>query len=136
MTIYSNPGHMYMAVAGLRFDTTGRASAGTRWQTELRSTSGSAAPKHTTTSMSDRLPATPSHASPPTGAAPAGLLRASFCVLQLIDGFAGTREHAGGRNAVLLHGAGFGDARRYQRDLRTVWETLELLEARLVASAR
>ena len=36
ITIYSNPGHMYMVVAGLRFDTSGRKSAGTRWQTDPR----------------------------------------------------------------------------------------------------
>ena len=40
VTIYSNAGHMYMMVAGLRFDTSGRKGAGTRWQTELRTTSG------------------------------------------------------------------------------------------------
>jgi len=40
VTVYANGGHMYMIVAGLRFDTSGRARAGTRWQTELRSTSG------------------------------------------------------------------------------------------------
>ena len=32
ITVYSNPGHMYMVVAGLRFDTSGRKDAGTRWQ--------------------------------------------------------------------------------------------------------
>jgi peptidoglycan hydrolase-like protein with peptidoglycan-binding domain len=32
ITIYANGGHMYMTVAGLRFDTSGRADAGTRWQ--------------------------------------------------------------------------------------------------------
>ena len=40
VTIYSNPGHMYMVVAGLRFDTSGRSRGGTRWQADLRSTSG------------------------------------------------------------------------------------------------
>jgi len=40
ITTYSNPGHMYMVVAGLRFDTSGRSSKGTRWQTEPRTTSG------------------------------------------------------------------------------------------------
>ncbi len=40
VTIYANPGHMYMVVAGLRFDTSGRSNGGTRWQAELRSTSG------------------------------------------------------------------------------------------------
>ena len=37
VTTYANAGHMYMVVAGLRFDTSGRSSAGTRWQTDLRS---------------------------------------------------------------------------------------------------
>ncbi len=32
ITIYANGGHMYMVVAGLRFDTSGRSQAGTRWQ--------------------------------------------------------------------------------------------------------
>jgi peptidoglycan hydrolase-like protein with peptidoglycan-binding domain len=40
ITIYAHGGHMYMVVAGLRFDTSGRAGAGTRWQTEMRPTSG------------------------------------------------------------------------------------------------
>ena len=40
ITIYANPGHMYMMVAGLRFDTSGRGRAGTRWQEASRSTSG------------------------------------------------------------------------------------------------
>ena len=40
VTTYATGGHMYMVVAGLRFDTSGRASAGTRWQAEMRSTSG------------------------------------------------------------------------------------------------
>ncbi len=40
VTIYANPGHMYMVVAGLRFDTSGRAKAGSRWQTDMRPTSG------------------------------------------------------------------------------------------------
>jgi len=40
VTTYANGGHMYMVVAGLRFDTSGRSGAGTRWQAELRSTSG------------------------------------------------------------------------------------------------
>ena len=40
MTIYSNPGHMYMVVAGLRFDTSGRGRAGTRWQYGRRPTAG------------------------------------------------------------------------------------------------
>jgi len=40
VTTYAHGGHMYMIVAGLRFDTSGRAGAGTRWQTELRSANG------------------------------------------------------------------------------------------------
>ena len=40
VTIYANGGHMYMVVAGLRFDTSGRSKNNTRWQTELRSTTG------------------------------------------------------------------------------------------------
>jgi cell wall-associated NlpC family hydrolase len=40
ITIYANPGHMFMVVAGLRFDTSGRGRAGTRWQAEPRPTGG------------------------------------------------------------------------------------------------
>jgi peptidoglycan hydrolase-like protein with peptidoglycan-binding domain len=40
VTIYAHGGHMYMVVAGLRFDTSGRTKNNTRWQTEQRSTSG------------------------------------------------------------------------------------------------
>lgn len=40
ITIYANDGHMFMIVAGLRFDTSGRGRAGTRWQEAPRSTSG------------------------------------------------------------------------------------------------
>jgi peptidoglycan hydrolase-like protein with peptidoglycan-binding domain len=40
VTIYANSGHVYMLVAGLRFDTSGATSAGSRWQTSTRSTSG------------------------------------------------------------------------------------------------
>ena len=40
ITIYANPGHIFMAVAGLRFDTSGQGRAGTRWQAEVRSTAG------------------------------------------------------------------------------------------------
>ena len=38
ITTYANGGHMYMVVAGLRFDTSGRARAGTRWQKDPRPT--------------------------------------------------------------------------------------------------
>jgi len=40
VTIYANGGHMYMVVAGIRFDTSGRAKANTRWQADDRSPRG------------------------------------------------------------------------------------------------
>ena len=40
ITIYTNPGHIFMVVAGLRFDTSGRSRVGTRWQEPPRSTRG------------------------------------------------------------------------------------------------
>jgi hypothetical protein len=40
ITIYANGGHIFMVVAGLRFDTSGRAGAGTRWQSDMRSGDG------------------------------------------------------------------------------------------------
>jgi len=40
VTIYAQPSHAYMVIAGLRFDTSGRASQGTRWQEDMRSASG------------------------------------------------------------------------------------------------
>jgi peptidoglycan hydrolase-like protein with peptidoglycan-binding domain len=40
ITIYTHGGHMYMVVAGLRFDTSGRAQTGSRWQKAMRSPSG------------------------------------------------------------------------------------------------
>ncbi|HEX2102966.1 MAG TPA: peptidoglycan-binding protein [Solirubrobacteraceae bacterium] len=40
VTIYAHGGHMYMVVAGLRFDTSGRSKNNTRWQTQMRSTAG------------------------------------------------------------------------------------------------
>ena len=39
ITIYANGGHMFMVVAGLRYDTSG-ANGGTRWQSASRSTAG------------------------------------------------------------------------------------------------
>jgi peptidoglycan hydrolase-like protein with peptidoglycan-binding domain len=38
ITIYGNAGHAFMVVAGLRFDTSGAAPS--RWQTDMRSSSG------------------------------------------------------------------------------------------------
>ncbi len=43
ITIYANSGHVFMVVAGLRFDTSGQGRAGTRWQEEATTTSGYAA---------------------------------------------------------------------------------------------
>jgi cell wall-associated NlpC family hydrolase len=40
ITIYANGGHVFMEVAGLRFDTGGIRGTGTRWQTTGRSTAG------------------------------------------------------------------------------------------------
>ncbi len=40
ISIYTHSGHMFMTVAGLRFDTSGQSSAGTRWQRGSRSTAG------------------------------------------------------------------------------------------------
>jgi cell wall-associated NlpC family hydrolase len=36
ITIYANPGHVYMVVAGVRFDTSGQRSNGSRWQNSMR----------------------------------------------------------------------------------------------------
>jgi hypothetical protein len=40
VTIYSHQGHVWMVVAGIRFDTSGARETGSRWQNELRSTAG------------------------------------------------------------------------------------------------
>jgi hypothetical protein len=40
VTVYSHPGHVYMEVAGIRFDTSGARETGSRWQNELRSNAG------------------------------------------------------------------------------------------------
>jgi cell wall-associated NlpC family hydrolase len=40
ITIYANDGHMFMVVAGLRFDTSGRGRTGTRWQEAARPVAG------------------------------------------------------------------------------------------------
>jgi Putative peptidoglycan binding domain len=40
VTIYANGGHMYMTVAGLRFDTSARRAVGGRWTTESRPSKG------------------------------------------------------------------------------------------------
>ena len=40
VTNYANSGHSYMVIAGLRFDTSGRSDDGSRWDVEMRSSSG------------------------------------------------------------------------------------------------
>ena len=40
VTIRANPGHAYMIVAGLRFDTSARKRTGTRWSEQMRSARG------------------------------------------------------------------------------------------------
>jgi cell wall-associated NlpC family hydrolase len=40
ITIYSNSSHVYMVVAGMRFDTSSRSRSGSRWTMEQRSSRG------------------------------------------------------------------------------------------------
>jgi cell wall-associated NlpC family hydrolase len=40
VTIYTHPGHVFMVVAGIRFDTSGQRVTGSRWQNAMRSTGG------------------------------------------------------------------------------------------------
>jgi len=40
ITIYTNPGHMFMVVGGWRFDTTALRGGSTRWTQSMRSTAG------------------------------------------------------------------------------------------------
>jgi hypothetical protein len=40
VTIYANAEHVYMVVAGLRFDTSGQKQSGSRWQTATRANTG------------------------------------------------------------------------------------------------
>jgi cell wall-associated NlpC family hydrolase len=40
ITIYANAGHVYMEVAGIRFDTSGAKVTGSRWQNDLRTNAG------------------------------------------------------------------------------------------------
>jgi peptidoglycan hydrolase-like protein with peptidoglycan-binding domain len=40
VTIYAKASHMFMVVAGIRFDTSGRTKNNTRWQSDMRSSSG------------------------------------------------------------------------------------------------
>jgi len=40
ITVYATPGHAFMEIRGRRFDTTGRAETGSRWQPSGRSAAG------------------------------------------------------------------------------------------------
>jgi cell wall-associated NlpC family hydrolase len=40
VTIYTNPGHVFMVVAGVRFDTSGQRVTGSRWQSTMRPSGG------------------------------------------------------------------------------------------------
>jgi cell wall-associated NlpC family hydrolase len=40
ITVYTNPGHAWAIIAGLRLDTSGPGESGPRWRTEVRSTRG------------------------------------------------------------------------------------------------
>jgi hypothetical protein len=40
VTIYANAGHVFMEVAGIRFDTSGQRVTGSRWQNDARPTAG------------------------------------------------------------------------------------------------
>jgi peptidoglycan hydrolase-like protein with peptidoglycan-binding domain len=40
ITIYANPGHVFMVINGRRFDTSGQRTTGSRWQPTMRSTRG------------------------------------------------------------------------------------------------
>jgi cell wall-associated NlpC family hydrolase len=40
ITIYANPGHVFMVIDGRRYDTTGRSETGSRWQPQGRSSAG------------------------------------------------------------------------------------------------
>ncbi len=46
ITVYSNPGHAYMVVAGLRFDTSMTDGDGPGWSTSMRSTPGKFSARH------------------------------------------------------------------------------------------
>jgi cell wall-associated NlpC family hydrolase len=40
VTVYANGGHVFMVVAGVRFDTSGNRVTGSRWQSDMRGTGG------------------------------------------------------------------------------------------------
>ncbi|CAB4935153.1 unannotated protein [freshwater metagenome] len=45
VAIFANEGHMYMSIAGLRFDTSGQKQSGSRWQ-RLRARNGGVSVRH------------------------------------------------------------------------------------------
>jgi hypothetical protein len=55
-------------------------------------------------------------------------MRSCFFALQLLDGFASTRDHASGRLPSFIEGAGFAAVKVQQR-WRTAWGSLELILA-------
>lgn len=57
------------------------------------------------------------------------LLRAGFLLLQLLDGFPNTRDHAAGRLPAFIEAAGFDEVTTWRR-LRTPWGSFELTSAR------
>ena len=57
------------------------------------------------------------------------LMRAAFIAVQLLDGFATTRDHAAGRLPSFVTGAGFVDVKETRR-WRTIYGTLAFLRAR------
>jgi hypothetical protein len=40
ITVYTNPGHAFAVIAGLRFDTSGPGESGPRWRVSARSSRG------------------------------------------------------------------------------------------------
>lgn len=56
------------------------------------------------------------------------LMRGAFLMLQVLDGFENTRDHANGKLPLLISEAGMTGVTIYAR-LRTVWGSLELIEA-------
>jgi ubiquinone/menaquinone biosynthesis C-methylase UbiE len=56
------------------------------------------------------------------------LMRSAFLALQLLDGFANTRDHAAGKLPALIAQAGFCDV-AVTRRWRTLWGSLEMLTA-------
>ena len=55
-------------------------------------------------------------------------MRGAFLLLQLLDGFENTRDHAAGRLPAFLTDTGLQDVTTHSR-LRTAWGSLELLGA-------